>query len=172
MSTNPPETSLTLPTRAHRLYCSEIAPLEYRHIGGAFTAAGEWLMTFITVFAGRMLRFHFHSSSYATILTIIPAIGFDSIGWYFWLWVISGNVVAIIFVFLLCPETGGKVSNRKWCGPEHETQTDMGVHRLLDTRASRLPFRTKGLCGSPNELRCHGGRHGRCIRDQAQSRRC
>jgi len=27
---------------------------------------------------------------------------------YFWLWVISGNVVAIIFVFLLCPETGGK----------------------------------------------------------------
>lgn len=35
------------------LYCSEIAPLEYRHIGGAATACGEWLMTFITVFAGR-----------------------------------------------------------------------------------------------------------------------
>ncbi|KAK3622728.1 hypothetical protein LTR56_022021 [Elasticomyces elasticus] len=70
------------------LYCSEIAPLEYRHIGGAFTASGEWLMTFITVFAG--------------------PIGFDGIGWYFWLWVISGNVVAIVFVFLLCPETGGK----------------------------------------------------------------
>lgn len=34
------------------LYCSEIAPLEYRHIGGAFTGFGEWLMTFITVFAG------------------------------------------------------------------------------------------------------------------------
>ncbi|KAF2650403.1 MFS transporter [Lophiostoma macrostomum CBS 122681] len=70
------------------LYCAEIAPLEYRHIGGAATAAGEWLMTFITVFAG--------------------PIGFDSIGWYFWLWVISGNIVAVIFVFLLCPETGGK----------------------------------------------------------------
>jgi MFS family permease len=28
------------------LYCSEIAPLEYRHIGGAFCATGEWLMTF------------------------------------------------------------------------------------------------------------------------------
>lgn len=27
---------------------------------------------------------------------------------YFWLWVISGNVIAIIFVYLLCPETGGK----------------------------------------------------------------
>lgn len=70
------------------LYCAEIAPLEYRHIGGAATAAGEWLMTFITVFAG--------------------PIGFDNIGWYFWLWVISGNVVAVLFVFFLCPETGGK----------------------------------------------------------------
>ncbi|KAK4569393.1 hypothetical protein LTR86_003156 [Recurvomyces mirabilis] len=70
------------------LYCSEIAPLEYRHIGAAATASGEWLMTFITVFAG--------------------PIGFAQIGWYFWLWVISGNVVAVIFVYLLCPETGGK----------------------------------------------------------------
>lgn len=35
-------------------------------------------------------------------------IGFDNVGWYFWFWVISGNVIAIIFVFLLCPETGGK----------------------------------------------------------------
>ncbi|KAK5107240.1 hypothetical protein LTR62_001594 [Meristemomyces frigidus] len=70
------------------LYCSEIAPLEYRHIGAAATASGEWLMTFITVFAG--------------------PIGFANIGWYFWLWVISGNVVAVVFVYFLCPETGGK----------------------------------------------------------------
>jgi MFS family permease len=70
------------------LYCAEIAPLEYRHIGGAATAAGEWLMTFITVFAG--------------------PIGFQKVGWYFWLWVIAGNIVAVLFVFLLCPETGGK----------------------------------------------------------------
>jgi MFS family permease len=35
------------------LYCAEIAPLEYRHIGAGATAFGEWLMTFITVFAGR-----------------------------------------------------------------------------------------------------------------------
>lgn len=70
------------------LYCSEIAPLEYRHIGGAATATGEWLMTFITVFAG--------------------PIGLTDIGWHFWLWVLSGNIVAVIFVFFLCPETGGK----------------------------------------------------------------
>lgn len=70
------------------LYCAEIAPLEYRHVGGAATACGEWLMTFITVFAG--------------------PIGFASIGWYFWLWVVTGNVLAVVFVFLLCPETGGR----------------------------------------------------------------
>lgn len=60
------------------LYCSEIAPLEYRHIGGAATAFGEWLMTFITVFAG--------------------PIGLTNVGWKFWLWVLSGNVTAILFV--------------------------------------------------------------------------
>lgn len=60
------------------LYCSEIAPLEYRHIGGAATAFGEWLMTFITVFAG--------------------PIGLTNIGWKFWIWVLSGNIVAIFFV--------------------------------------------------------------------------
>ena len=34
--------------------------------------------------------------------------GFDNVGWPFWFWVISGNIVAVIFVILLCPETGGK----------------------------------------------------------------
>ncbi|KAK3057097.1 hypothetical protein LTR09_002135 [Extremus antarcticus] len=67
---------------------AEIAPLEYRHIGAGACATGEWLMTFITVFAG--------------------PIAFARIGWYFWLWVISCNVIAIVFVYLLCPETGGK----------------------------------------------------------------
>ncbi|KIW98367.1 uncharacterized protein Z519_00027 [Cladophialophora bantiana CBS 173.52] len=70
------------------LYCSEVAPLEYRHIGGAFTGFGEWLMTFITVFAG--------------------PIGLTNVGWKFWLWVLIGNLVAVAFVFFLCPETGGK----------------------------------------------------------------
>ena len=70
------------------LYCSEIAPLEYRHIGGAATAFGDWLMTFLTVFAG--------------------PVGLTNIGWHFWLWVLSGNVIAVIFVYFLCPETGGK----------------------------------------------------------------
>ena len=87
------------------LYCSEIAPLEYRHVGGAFTACGEWLMTWLTVFVG--------------------PIGLANVGASFWGWVFSGNVVAIVFVYVsrfmgslnvantrcryfLCPETGGK----------------------------------------------------------------
>ena len=70
------------------LYASEIAPLEYRHIGGAFFSSGEWLMVFITVFAG--------------------PIGLDTCGWPFWFFILAGNLVAIVFVYLLCPETGGK----------------------------------------------------------------
>ncbi len=67
------------------LYSSEISPLEYRHIGGAFFSSGEWLMVFITVFAA--------------------PIGLDSCGWPFWFFILSGNIVAAIFVFFLCPET-------------------------------------------------------------------
>jgi hypothetical protein len=35
------------------------------------------------------------------ITMFVGPIGFDNIGWYFWLWVIAGSVVAVIFVFLL-----------------------------------------------------------------------
>jgi formate/nitrite transporter FocA (FNT family) len=45
-------------------------------------------MTFITVFAG--------------------PIGLTNVGWKFWLWVLSGDLVGIAFVFFLCPKTGGK----------------------------------------------------------------
>lgn len=70
------------------LYSSEIAPLEYRHIGGAFFASGEWLMVFITVFA--------------------CPIGFSTVGWSFWFFVLAGNFCAIAFVYFLCPETAGR----------------------------------------------------------------
>ena len=70
------------------LYSSEIAPLEYRHIGGAFFASGEWLMVFITVLAG--------------------PIGLSNCGWPFWFFILSGNIVGVVFVYLLCPETAGR----------------------------------------------------------------
>lgn len=70
------------------LYCSEIPALEYRHIGGSITAFGEWLSTFLFVM-------------------ILP-IGLQNIKWRFWIFVLTGNIVAAVFVFLFCPETGGK----------------------------------------------------------------
>lgn len=70
------------------LYSSEIAPLEYRHIGAAFFSSGEWLMVFITVFAS--------------------PIGLENCGWSFWFFILAGNLVAVVFVWLLCPETAGK----------------------------------------------------------------
>lgn len=47
-------------------------------MGGAATAMGKKLMTLITVFAG--------------------PIGLSNIGWKFWLWVLSGNIVAVASV--------------------------------------------------------------------------
>ncbi len=70
------------------LYCSEIPPLEYRHIGGSITAFGEWLSTFLFVM-------------------ILP-IGLENIRWRFWIFVLTGNLAAVVFVYFLCPETGGK----------------------------------------------------------------
>jgi MFS family permease len=60
------------------LYVSEIAPLEYRHIGAAATAFGQWLMTFITTFAG--------------------PIGLAQVGWKLWIWTLVGCVVSVIYV--------------------------------------------------------------------------
>lgn len=39
------------------------------------------------------------------VTNIYSAIAFARIRWYFWLWAISGNVIAIVFVYLLCPES-------------------------------------------------------------------
>lgn len=43
----------------------QIAPLKYRHVGGAAGAFGEWLFSFITVFAG--------------------GIALENIGWKIWI---------------------------------------------------------------------------------------
>lgn len=46
------------------------------------------------------------------VTNIYSAIAFARIGWYFWLWVISCNVIAIVFVYLLCPESKSIVIHR------------------------------------------------------------
>jgi hypothetical protein len=77
------------------LYSSEIAPLEYRHLGGAFFSSGEWLMVFITVFAA--------------------PIGLSTCGWPFWFFILAGNISAVIFVWLFCPETSGLTLEQGQC---------------------------------------------------------
>lgn len=70
------------------LYGPEIAPLKLRHLGGAAGAFGEWLFSFITVFAG--------------------GIALQNVGWKIWLWMLLSCAAAIPFVYFLCPETTGK----------------------------------------------------------------
>ncbi|KAK2754289.1 hypothetical protein FQN54_007169 [Arachnomyces sp. PD_36] len=70
------------------LYGPEIAPLRHRHIGGSASSFGEWHMTFITVFAG--------------------GIAIQNIGWKIWIWQLLSCIIAIPFVYFMCPETGGK----------------------------------------------------------------
>lgn len=66
------------------LYGPEIAPLRYRHVGGAAGAFGEWSMTFVTVFAG--------------------GIALQNVGWKIWIWQLVSCVVTVIFVYYMCPE--------------------------------------------------------------------
>ncbi|OAL03659.1 general substrate transporter [Phaeosphaeriaceae sp. SRC1lsM3a] len=70
------------------LYGPEIAPLKLRHTGAAAGAFGEWLFSFITVFAG--------------------GIALQNIGWKIWLWMALSCAAAIPFVWFMCPETTGK----------------------------------------------------------------
>lgn len=63
---------------------TQIAPLKYRHLGGAAGAFGEWLFSFITVFAG--------------------GIALQNVGWKIWLWMLLSCAVAIPFVYFMCPE--------------------------------------------------------------------
>ncbi|KAG8158428.1 hypothetical protein KVR01_011550 [Diaporthe batatas] len=70
------------------LYGPEIAPLRYRHMAGAAASLGEWLFSFVTVFAG--------------------GIGAEVAGWRIWIWQIIFCVVAVLFVYFCCPETKGK----------------------------------------------------------------
>ena len=99
-----------------------------------------------------------------------PAIGFDGIGWSFWLWVTSGNVVAIVFVFLLVPESKSHLSTldermiltRLAAGNKTLEQVDYLVRTNDPYRGPReivLMTRavcSKGLRGSAKKLRCHG----------------
>ncbi|KAM5343677.1 hypothetical protein ACJ41O_012214 [Fusarium nematophilum] len=78
-------TSSVLPLAKH---LGQIAPLKLRHAGAAAGAFGEWLFSFITVFAG--------------------GIALQNVGWKIWIWMALSCFVAIFFVYFMCPETTGK----------------------------------------------------------------
>ncbi|KAJ5599218.1 hypothetical protein N7450_000285 [Penicillium hetheringtonii] len=70
------------------LYGPEIAPLRYRHIGSAAGLLGVWVFTFITVFAG--------------------GIALETVGARIWIWPLVFNVIAVVFVYFMCPDPTGK----------------------------------------------------------------
>ena len=64
-------------------------PLRYRHIGFALSVSAQWVMAFVTVFAGPI------------------AIADPSVGWKTWIWFLVFSVIAVPFVYFACPETRG-----------------------------------------------------------------
>ncbi|KAK3718644.1 hypothetical protein LTR37_004861 [Vermiconidia calcicola] len=70
------------------LYGPEIAPLRYRHLGGAAGALGQWVCTFITVFGG--------------------GIALQRVGYGIWFWQLISCIITCAFVWFWCPETAGK----------------------------------------------------------------
>ncbi|RFU29565.1 hypothetical protein B7463_g6781, partial [Scytalidium lignicola] len=70
------------------LYGPEIAPLRYRHLGGAFGTMGFSSFTFVTVFAG--------------------GIAITRVGPMIWIWQAISCALAVVFVWYNCPETSGK----------------------------------------------------------------
>lgn len=68
----------------------QIAPLRYRHIGSAAGLLGVWVFTFITVFGG--------------------GIALKTVGARIWIWPLVFNIIAVIFVYFMCPDVGITIS--------------------------------------------------------------
>jgi MFS family permease len=81
-------TTLAIPSYSCIDTANQIAPLKHRHVGGAAGAFGEWLFSFLTVFAG--------------------GIALENVGWKIWIWMMLFNWIAMPFVWFMCPETTGK----------------------------------------------------------------
>jgi hypothetical protein len=78
------EVSMSSTQRRSQAHQLQLAPLTYRHVGGAACAFGEWLGSFITVFAG--------------------GIALNQIGPKIWIWQVLSCALTVVVVYFMCPE--------------------------------------------------------------------
>lgn len=63
-------------------------PLRHRHTGVGLGMSAQWLMAFLTVYAG--------------------PIGFQNVGWKIWVWFAVFNVIGFPYVYFFLHETSGR----------------------------------------------------------------
>ncbi|KAF2176567.1 general substrate transporter [Zopfia rhizophila CBS 207.26] len=74
------------------IYISETMPLRHRHTGVGLGMSAQWLMAFLTVYAG--------------------PIGFERVGWKIWLWFAVFNVLGFPYVYFFLRESRGRPLER------------------------------------------------------------
>ncbi|KAH9862410.1 hypothetical protein J1614_011065 [Plenodomus biglobosus] len=70
------------------IYVSETMPLRHRHTGVGLAISAQWLMAFLTVYAG--------------------PIGFEKVGWKIWIWFAVFNVIGFPYVYFFLRESRGR----------------------------------------------------------------
>ncbi|ORY12069.1 sugar transporter-like protein [Clohesyomyces aquaticus] len=70
------------------IYISETMPLRHRHTGVGLAMSAQWLMAFLTVYAG--------------------PIGFEKVGWKIWVWFAVFNVIGFPYVYFFLRESRGR----------------------------------------------------------------
>ncbi|KAF2658320.1 sugar transporter-like protein [Lophiostoma macrostomum CBS 122681] len=70
------------------IYISETMPLRHRHTGVGLGMSAQWLMAFLTVYAG--------------------PIGFEKVGWKIWVWFAVFNVLGFPYVYFFLRESRGR----------------------------------------------------------------
>jgi len=70
------------------IYISETMPLRHRHTGVGLGMSAQWLMAFLTVYAG--------------------PIGFEKVGWKIWIWFAVFNVIGFPYVYFFLRESRGR----------------------------------------------------------------
>lgn len=63
-------------------------PLRHRHTGVGLGMSAQWLMAFLTVYAG--------------------PIGFEKVGWKIWIWFAVFNVIGFPYVYFFLRESRGR----------------------------------------------------------------